>query len=82
VVEQHVKIFACDQCKLTTEQEPRVAQVEGWVRISEREGSGLRVWDLCGWECAGAFIEHGAPDEGGVVVEDAPARRGRRSQDW
>jgi hypothetical protein len=78
VVEQHVKIFACDQCKTTTEQEPRVAQVEGWVRISERDGAGVRLWDFCGWECAGTFVERGAPEESGELIEDAPTRRGRR----
>ena len=77
VVEQHVKIFQCDACKVQSEQEPRIGQVEGWVRISERGGTATRLWDFCSWECASSFVDHGAP-EGGVVIDDEPTRRGRR----
>ena len=78
VVEQHVKIFECDGCKTQSEQEPRIGQIEGWVRFSERSEAATRLWDFCSWECASTFIEDGAPEEGGVVVEDESSRRGRR----
>jgi hypothetical protein len=78
VVEQHVKIFACDGCEEESEQEPSIAQIAGWVRIAERSDAATRLWDFCSWDCASGFIASGAPEEGGIVVEDAPARRGRR----
>ncbi|MEA2638700.1 MAG: hypothetical protein QOF51_94 [Chloroflexota bacterium] len=81
IVEQHVKIFECDQCKVSSEQEPKIGQIEGWVRIAERVGAGTKQWDFCGWECAYTYIESGAPEEGGVLLEDDSARRGRRRPD-
>jgi hypothetical protein len=78
VVEQHVKIFACDGCKVESEQEPVIAQIEGWVRLTSRGGSSTTQWDFCSWECAGEFIADGEPDTAGVVIEDNPGRRGRR----
>lgn len=78
MVEQHVKIFACDGCKVESEQEPSIAQIEGWVRLTERSEAASRLWDFCSWECAGEFVTSGAPEDGGVVIEDAPSRRGRR----
>jgi len=78
VVEQHVKIFECDGCHVQSEQEPQVSQIEGWVRITERMGSGTRLWDFCSWECAGSSLASGPSDEGGAMIEDEPARRGRR----
>jgi hypothetical protein len=82
VVEQHVKIFECDGCKQQSEQEPKIGQIEGWVRVTERATSATRLWDFCSWDCAGSFLDGGAPEAAGVVVEDEPARRGRRSAGW
>ena len=78
VVEQHVKIFECDGCKVQSEQEPRVAQIEGWVRLTERMEASARTWDFCSWDCASEQLAEGSPTDGGIVIEDEPSRRGRR----
>jgi hypothetical protein len=78
VLEQHIKIFECDGCKVQSEQEPRVAQIEGWVRLTERMEASARTWDFCSWDCASEHLNDGSPSEGGVVIEDEPARKGRR----
>ena len=82
VVEQHVKIFECDGCKQQSEQEPKISQIEGWVRVTERTGTASRLWDFCSWDCASDFLESGVPEGSGVVIEDEPARRGRRNPGW